>query len=133
MRNFIWTNVSRVNCRKLAPHALDAVSTNNLGINSCDAGATFEWPRNAILRERTAGLCEIKPSFEPRDLDALLVPTTLAFFHPNYFVPFNFVSNGRLFFIRRYCVVPPAFTHYLLASLTKINFLQNVRERFFRN
>lgn len=90
--------------------ALDAVPTNNLGINCSDAGATFEWPRNAILHANgRAGLCEIKPSFEPRDLDALLVPTTLAFFHPNYFIPFNFISNGRLFFLFNVIALPHGF------------------------
>lgn len=131
--NFISTNVTRVNCRKLDSRSLGRrFDKQSRGINSCGAGANVR-----VASKRHPPRADVQVFVKLSLLSCrvtsmrFLVSTTLAFLHPNYFIPFNFVSNGRLFFfffIHNLIALSTAFTaRYPLANFSNINFLQNRR------
>lgn len=131
--NFISTNVTRVNCRKLDSRSLGRrFDKQSRGINSCGAGANVR-----VASKRHPPRADVQVFVKLSLLSCrvtsmrFLVSTTLAFLHPNYFIPFNFVSNGRLFFF--FYSQPYRAIHgfhslrYPLANFSNINFLQNRR------
>lgn len=118
--NFISTNVTRVNCRKLDSRSLGRrFDKQSRGINSCGAGANVR-----VASKRHPPRADVQVFVKLSLLSCrvtsmrFLVSTTLAFLHPNYFIPFNFVSNGRLFFffIHNLIALSTAFTRSVILS-----------------
>lgn len=135
--NFISTNVTRVNCRKLDSRSLGRrFDKQSRGINSCGAGANVR-----VASKRHPPRADVQVFVKLSLLSCrvtsmrFLVSTTLAFLHPNYFIPFNFVSNGRLFFFFLFTTLS-RYPRLSLAPLSSREFFEHqfsAKSSFLRN